>query len=197
MENGKWNRIMDFHPRKLPGFDKAPHNPPTGGKQSFPCGGFEGANVIIAQNAVQAVETWRATSQSIEGLGHSFSAVPLAQNDSLTFVFDIKNAGDGWIKIATIPNHDVDGQGMKIALSVDDGVGARFIAPTIDYSVEGRSETWKQNVLRGQAITTIPFNFQHQGKTTITIKALTPYIIIDQIMVGKGEMNFYEFPIKK
>jgi hypothetical protein len=197
MENGKWNRIMDFHPRNLPVFDKAPLNPPAGGKQSSPCGGVEGANAIIAQNATQAVETWRATSQAIEGLGHSFSAVPLAQDDSLTFVFDIQNVGDGWIKIAAIPNHDVDGQGMKIVLSVDDGVGARFIAPTIDYSVEGRSETWKQNVLRGQVLTTIPFNFQHQGKTTITVKALTPYIIIDQIMVGKGEMNFYEFPIKR
>jgi hypothetical protein len=185
MENGKWNRIMDFHPRNLPVFSKtAPLNPPSRGKpKSSPCGGVEGAGAIQAVNA---------KSRGIEGLGHSFAAVPLAQDDSLTFVFDTQNVGDGWIKIAAIPNHGVDGQGMKISVSVNGQT-----LPIADYSVEGRSETWKQNVLRGQSLITVPFNFQHKGTTTISVKALTPYIIIDQIMVGTGEMNFYEFPIKK
>ncbi|GHT24140.1 hypothetical protein AGMMS4957_16680 [Bacteroidia bacterium] len=189
IENGKWNRMMSSHPRNLPVFE-AP---------IFPYPRRDAARhvstndaTIIAQNATNAVETWRAaSSKAIEGLGHSFAAVPIEQSDSLTFVFDISFEGDGWIKVAAIPNHDVDGQGMKIAVSVNGQT-----LPIADYSVEGRSETWKQNVLRGQAVVTFPFNFRHKGKTTISVKALPPYIIIDQIMVGNGEMNFYEFPIK-
>ncbi|MDR0834492.1 MAG: glycosyl hydrolase 115 family protein, partial [Candidatus Symbiothrix sp.] len=196
MENGKWNRIMDFHPRNLPVFDVPTFNRRDAINRVSTTTNVANNN-IIAQNATQAVN---AKNNGIKGLGHSFSAVPLVQNDSLTFVFDIQNVDDGWIKIAAIPNHDVDGQGMKIAISVLEN-GCRDainrVSTVADYSVEGRNETWKQNVLRGQVLTTIPFNFQHKGKTTITIKALTPYIIIDQIMVGYGEMNFYEFPIKK
>jgi hypothetical protein len=196
IENGKWNRIMDFHPRNLPVFDAPTFNRRDAINRVSTTTSVANNN-IIAQNATQAIN---AKNDGIEGLGHSFSAVPLAQDDSLTFVFDIQDVDDGWIKIAAIPNHDVDGQGMKIAISVLEN-GCRDainrVSTVADYSVEGRSEPWKQNVLRGQVLTTIPFNFQHQGKTTITVKALTPYIIIDQIMVGTGEMNFYEFPIKK
>jgi hypothetical protein len=185
MENGKWNHIMSSHPRDLPVFAKPEFSQGTGGNQSSPLGGGEG--VTVAQNAIQAIN---AKNDCIEGLGHSFAAVPLAQQDALSFVFDLPAVGDGWIKIAAIPNHDVDGQGMKISVSVNGQM-----LPIADYSVEGRSETWKQNVLRGQALITFPFNFKYKGRTTISVKALTPYIIIDQIMVGNGETNFYEFPI--
>jgi hypothetical protein len=85
----------------------------------------------------------------------------------------------------------VDGQGMKIALSIDGKDIGEFDYRTID-----RSETWKENVLRGQAVTTVNHYFSHPGKVTILVKALTPYIIIDQIMIGQGPRNFYEFPVR-
>ncbi|GHV25151.1 hypothetical protein FACS1894176_02970 [Bacteroidia bacterium] len=194
MENGKWNRMMSSHPRDLPVFEAPKFSHP---RRDAARHVSTNDAAIIAQNATNAVETWRAaSSKAIEGLGHSFAAVPLAQQDSLTFIVDVPFDGDGWIKVAAIPNHDVDGQGMKIAISVtENGREAARHVSTADYSVEGRSETWKQNVLRGQALITFPFNFRHKGKTTISVKALTPYIIIDQIMVGNGEMSFYEFPI--
>ncbi|KAA6300885.1 MAG: hypothetical protein EZS26_002969 [Candidatus Ordinivivax streblomastigis] len=183
LENGKWNRIMSSHPRDLPVFAK----PEFSKTAEHPQAKYKG--FVAAQNAGQAVNI---KNGGVEGLGHSFAAVPLAQYDSLIFVFDAPADGAGWIKIAAIPNHDVDGQGMKIAVTVDGQT-----LSTADYRVEGRSETWKQQVLRGQSLITFPFNFQHKGKTTVSVKALTPHIIIDQIMVGNGEMNFYEFPTNK
>ncbi|GHT58182.1 hypothetical protein AGMMS50239_02210 [Bacteroidia bacterium] len=174
MENGKWNRIMDFHPRNLPVFD-APDTSviaratPETIRQHF----------TLTQNACQSINIAN-TGKIIEGLGHSFSAVQLKQNDSLSFVFDIPEAGEAQIEIASLPNHDVDGQGMKIALSVD---GKELT--TLDYSVTGRSEPWKQNVLRGQALSVVKYNFQKAGKVIITVKALTSYIILDQIMISK------------
>jgi hypothetical protein len=184
MENGKWNRIMDFHPRNLPVFD-APdisviaRATPEAIQQQ----------ITLTQNAAQAINHAN-TGKIIEGLGHSFSAVQLNANDSLSFVFDIPEAGEFRIQIGTIPNHDVDGKGMKIALSVDGKT-----IDTLDYSVMGRSETWKENVLRGQAIVACDYTFPKAGKTVVTVKALTPYIILDQIMIKNTDEHFYEFPV--
>jgi hypothetical protein len=116
----------------------------------------------------------------------------MRQGNTLTFTFDIPASGEYRIAIATIPNHDVDGEGMKIALSVD---GSEV--QTFDYCTVGRSETWKLNVLRGQAISVAKHNFSNAGKVSISVKALTPYIILDQIMVDRGEGSFYELPVKK
>jgi hypothetical protein len=195
IENGKWNRMMDYQPRKLPVFD-APIFTTLDSlialKQQPVCP-LEVAsqkNVVLALNAKQAINLSNP-QKIIDGLGHSFAAVQMEQGDSLSFVFNLSETGEGRIKIATIPNHDVDGNGMRISLSVD---GKEL--PSLDYRVSGRSEIWKQNVLRGQAISTVTYHFLKPGKTTITLHALTPHIIVDQIMVEVGRReNFYEFPI--
>jgi hypothetical protein len=190
LENGKWQRMMDFQPRKLPVFakpefqlqDTLPHGKDTAAvRRQSAHQGF-----VLARNAVQSV----VPRIGVEGLGHSFAAVPLQQNDSLHFVFDIPRGGDLWIKVAAIPNHDVDGGGMKIAVYAD-GVPL----PVVDYSVEGRSEAWKQNVLRGQAVSVFAYRFAKAGAAAITVKALTPHVIIDQVMLGDAATEFYEFPV--
>ncbi|KAA6336668.1 hypothetical protein EZS27_015203, partial [termite gut metagenome] len=195
MENGKWNRIIDFKPRKLPVFDMPVfskldsliriNDQPVRRQEPV-----DNHGIVLAQNAIQAVKL-TSNEKVVEGLGHSFSAIQMKQYHSLTFIFDIPKAGEGKIKVATIPNHDVDGNGMKISLSIE----GNELMP-LDYSVKGRSEIWKQNVLRGQAITTFKCDFLKTGATTITVKALTPYIIIDQIMIEMdADEHFYEFPV--
>ncbi|MDR3341128.1 MAG: glycosyl hydrolase 115 family protein [Candidatus Symbiothrix sp.] len=196
MENGKWNRIMDFRPRALPVFDK----PEFTGLDSLANAAYKPVKpkekeanrqqFVLAQNANQAINLHQA-GKAVEGLGHSFSAVEMQQGQTLTFVFDIPSPGEYWIKIATLPNHDVDGKGMKIVLSVADKDIREF-----DYHAEGRSEIWKENVLRGQAVSSFAYYFPKAGKVNISVRALTPYIILDQIMIGKGQAAFYEFPVK-
>lgn len=115
----------------------------------------------------------------------------MQKDQTLDFIFEIPAAGEYRIKVAAVPNHDVDGQGMKIALSVD---GQRI--GMADYSVDGRSETWKEHVLRGQAISSFTHYFPAPKKFRISITALTPEVISDQIMVVNGEDDFYEFPVK-
>jgi hypothetical protein len=196
MENGKWKYMMNFHPRDLPVFGKPDfreldslinvgYKPISSVKDKMAERPF-----VLAKNASQAIEADRS-GKIIEGLGHSFSAVQMRQGELLTFTFEIPASGEYWIKIGTLPNHDVDGQGMKIALSIEGKDIGEF-----DYRTIGRSETWKENVLRGQAVTTVDHYFSHPGKVTISVKALTPYIILDQIMIGQGPRNFYEFPVR-
>ncbi|MDD4823546.1 MAG: glycosyl hydrolase 115 family protein [Bacteroidales bacterium] len=196
MENGKWNGIMDAHPRKLPVFAKpdfatldslinAENKPVEPEKKEK-----EGPSFVMALNADQAVSL-PENARVIEGLGHSFSAVQMQQGNRLAFTFEIPEPGTYWIKIGTLPNHDVDGKGMKISLSVDGKEIKEF-----DYRTVGRSEEWKQNVLRGQVVSSTRYDFPQAGKVTVSVSALTPYIILDQIMIGKGEERFYEFPVK-
>ena len=106
----------------------------------------------------------------------------MRQGELLTFTFEIPRAVI--LDKDQDTNHDVDGQGMKIALSMKGKDIGEF-----DYRTIGRSETWK-GVLRGQAVTTVDHYFSHPGKVTISVKALTPYIILDQIMLDKAS-EFY------
>jgi hypothetical protein len=190
MENGKWNGMMNFRPRNLPVFDKPDFLLKAGFQSEKQTKDKNELSHVAAQNASQAINL-PDNGTAVEGLGHSFSAVQMRQGSTLTFRFDIPSSGEYRLKIATLPNHDVDGKGMKIILSVD-GKEIR----TFDYRVAGRSETWKENVLRGQVISTVKHHFPKAGKVNISIKALTPYIILDQIMLLQGDMNFYEFPVK-
>jgi hypothetical protein len=195
LENGKWEGIMDCRPRKLPVFAE-PEFPQldslAAGKSidtvrtipSLPSPSF-----VAAQNASDAVNRG---AEGVEGLGHSFAAVPMRQGDSLVFTFHIPAQGEYHIKIATLPNHDVDGKGTKFALSAD----GKFICE-FDCSVRGTSEAWKQNVLRGQALSSVDHYFATVGEISISVKALTSFVIFDQIMLWKGETVCYEFPVKK
>ena len=58
----------------------------------------------------------------------------MQKGQTLDFTFEIPEAGDYLLKTGTIPNHDVDGEGMKIEVLLNGkAVGKQ------DYSVEGRN----------------------------------------------------------
>ena len=59
-----------------------------------------------------------------------------------------------------------------------------------------RSEQWKLNVLRGQAIKNMPVKMQ-KGKHRLTIKALDNHVVVDQWMLDfNKDRQFYVFPVK-
>jgi hypothetical protein len=185
---------MDSHPRGLPVFAKPefpqPDSSASGKSTEIEQRTQKEPAYAAARNASRA-DNISSAGTVIEGLGHSFLAVEMQKGQMLDFTFEIPEAGEYTLKIGTIPNHDVDGTGMKLEILLNSKtVGEQ------DYSVEGRSETWKQNVLRGQAIRSVKLNIEQSGEIKISIKALTNHIIPDQIMLLQGEMNFYEFPVK-
>ncbi len=223
LEQGKWNRLMDFNPRTLPvfaapDFSKLDSLIAAGKKrlqvqenqaqknttQNNPALAMSAltnsavspgllsttARNVQAVNASQAVNIAEA-GKVMEGLGHSFAAVQLPAGAELRYEMEVPEEGTYWIRIALVPNHGVDGKGMKIGVKVNDGA-----MQEISYKTEGRSEAWKQQVLRGQAVVTIPAVGLPRGKMVITIKALSTYVQPDQVMIGQGEVDFYEFPVR-
>lgn len=193
LANGKWNGMMDMQPRKLPVFDA-----PKGERISVRMDSItlddkavhpvvqDGA---IARNAADYQEASKG-AEVIDMLGHSMKAVALPKNGTLTYDFDITKDGDALLKVAVIPTQPNNKGDLRFSVSVD---GAE---PTV-YSLKEafRSEGWKLNVLRGQAVRDLKLTGLKSGKHRLVIKALDAHLIVDQWMIDSDlNRQFYLFP---
>ena len=99
--------------------------------------------------------------------------------------------GEAILRTAVIPTQPNDKGDIRFSVSIDGET------PQICSFKEGfRTESWKQNVLRGQAVR----NTKHRltkGMHTLSITALDNHVLIDQWMIDfKPERQFYVFPIE-
>ena len=137
--------------------------------------------------------------KSIEGLGYSSSAMLLqpfdaklhkdiADNPALVYEFTTEHAESAFIRLYMLPIHPADSHNaLRIAVSVDNSPPQLFNIKT-----EGRSNTWKENVLRNQTIVKMPWKFTKVGKHTLRIIAVDPDVEIDQVMIDfKPNRQFY------
>lgn len=197
MANGKWDRNMHMRPRDLPVFGapllptlltdkeveeylaKAPKREqhPIKAENAF------GRNACEYDKVSEGAET-------VQMLGHSMNAVALPKGGELTYNFSAPKSGKAVLRVAVIPTQPNDKGDLRFSVSVD---GAE---PTVFTLKEKfRSEGWKQNVLRGQAIRELELDMK-KGNHTLVIKALDPHIIVDQWMVDyKLGRKHYLFPI--
>jgi hypothetical protein len=84
-----------------------------------------------------------------------------------------------------LPVHPVEGNALRFALAVDGGD-----AVVVDYHTEGRSEEWKQNILRSQAKRTVVFPVDRAAKQhKLTLRAMDDGVVADEIVVTKKETN--------
>lgn len=109
------------------------------------------------------------------------NAVSLPKGGALTYRFAVKEAGSYILQTALIPTHAVDSGDIRYSVSIDGS------EPTV-YSLKEpfRSEQWKQNVLRGQALRDLHLHLS-EGSHTLTIRALDEHIVIDQWTLTDGE----------
>ncbi len=163
LKNGKWRGLMDAAPRRLPVFEDvhgilSEKEPP--------------ATKILCQAC--DYDHASTTAQTIQMLGHSMNAVALQKNDTLTFQFQIEEAGVYTLQTALIPTQPNDSGDLRYDVSIDN-------QETFTYSLKEpfRSERWKLNVLRGQALREQQIRLT-AGNHTLTIRALDDHIIVDQ-----------------
>lgn len=198
MADGKWNRSMHMRPRDLPVFG-APVLPTSltdeevdeylhkaSDKGSHPIK-LDGAIVCNACDYERASEG----SQAVQMLGHSMNAVALPEGGELSYTFTTAKDGNYMLRLALIPTQPNDSGDLRFSVSIDGG------EPTV-YSLKEkfRSEGWKQNVLRGQALREQQLQLS-AGEHTLRIKALDPHIIVDQWMIDPNlSRKFYLFPIE-
>ena len=169
MNGGKWRYLMDAAPRQLPVFEDVHASlMKQGDVSSF-------INACDYAEASEGVKT-------IQMLGHSMNAVALPKDGRLVYRFEVEKTGDYILQTALIPTQPNDNCDLRYSVSIDGG------EPTVFSLKEPfRSEEWKQNVLRGQALREQRVHLS-AGQHTLTIRALDAHIVFDQFSCVAEEL---------
>lgn len=136
----------------------------------------------------------------VEGLGHTnktlmalpFEGIklpalenPESLKSSAPFVeydFYSLTPGKPSFNIYALPTHPVNTDyRMRYAISVDNGP-----VTMVDIKTVGRSEEWKQNVLRNSAIRKIESRLINPGKHSLRIYMVDPGVILDRVVIDLG-----------
>ena len=117
-----------------------------------------------------------------EGLGYEGRAVEIRKGDALSFSFGNLKSDSLELDIRLLPNHPVHGDKLRFSVSLDGGE-----PEVINYETKGRSEEWKENVLRNQAIRKIILPVSSKKQHQLVVKALDEGVILDQIMLYEAD----------
>ena len=101
-------------------------------------------------------------------------AVSLQKNGVLTYRFDVAEEDDYVIRTALIPTQPNDNGDLRFSVGIDGQ------EPTV-YSLKEpfRSERWKENVLCGQALRSLPVTLA-AGQHQLVIEALDQHVVVDE-----------------
>ncbi|MFT4092753.1 MAG: glycosyl hydrolase 115 family protein [Niabella sp.] len=201
LAGGKWKYSMCFNPRDLYVF-----NPPVLPigltdkeiREFAPVKGTENVADLqavsdrscIVRNACSFTGS-SFTVKPIDLLGHSMNAVPLPKDMSLSYEFESEQGGAAVLRTAVIPTQPDDKGDIRFSVQIDSQD-----PQVISFKEDGRTEAWKLNVLRGQAIKTTNLTIT-PGKHTLKITAIDDHVVIDQWMLDfNRDREFYVFPVK-
>ena len=198
MAGGKWRHSMTMNPRDLPVFA-----PPTLPVPADSLGNYDTDTwptetaapletvtdgSFVAANAC-CYESASDSAYRVEMLGHSMNALALPKNASVTYRFTTACEGDAALRMALIPTQPTDAGDLRFKVSIDGGEPM-----TCSLKEKFRSEGWKRNVLRGQAVKTFNVHLD-KGVHTLTVTALDHHIVLDQWMIDFiPDRQFYVFP---
>ncbi len=179
LEDGKWNRMMDFKPRKLPVFNRVERKTATLPmmKEHTAVYKWNGLDGKHKQNGKMVT-----TPVTYEGLGYEGRAAGINMGDALTFYFGKWAADSVVVDVRLLPNHPVHGEQLRFSVSLD-GAEPRVVS----YETKGRSEEWKENVLRNQAIRKMVFPVSGKNPHRLVIRALDEGVVLDQVMLYMPE----------
>ncbi len=162
---GKWRGLMDAAPRKLPVFENV-HAELSG----------EPVEVVTLRNACDYTDASDGV-RTVQMLGYSMNAVAMPKDGTLTYRFDVEQDGEYIVQVALIPTQPADNGDLRFSMSIDGNT-------PIVYSLKEpfRSEEWKQNVLRGQALRQQTMGL-FKGSHILTIHAFDNHIVVDQFQL--------------
>ena len=175
---GKWKNLMCDHPRDLPVF-WAPLTPamPSGKEATAPFTQKEPS--LLCKNPAYRYDDATDGAKHIQMLGHSMESVALPKGGKLTYSFSVERDGNYVVNTALIPTQPNDNGDIRYRVTIDNG------EPTVFTLKEPfRSEQWKQNVLRGQALRQKEMKLI-KGTHQLTIEAMDDHIVIDQWWISK------------
>ena len=173
LNGGKWNLIMDYRPRKLPVFDKVKEEEATGPM-------LEPQEPLLTLNGADL----KGDRQVVEGLGYAGKAISIAKGQEVYADFAPLKSDSVIIEVRLIPTHPVEDEQLRFAITLNDNPVQK-----IAYHTKGRSEEWKLNVFRNQAIRTARFAVSANEKSRIRFTALDEGVLLDEIKVYVESKN--------
>ena len=198
---GKWNLMLSDHPRDLyvfgepvlpEQFKNVKSRPILTPRVILRSAGEEQTSALFTEtdSCVAFPASASASGNVIYGLGHSKSAVWLKKGESLEYTFETTSKGAAELRICSLPNHAADGGDLRYKVCLNDEASVELNTRTF-----GRSEEWKQGVLRNQSIRKISFNIPVSGKQKLVITALDDDVVLDQITLDfRKERQGYLVP---
>ena len=148
---------------------------------------FNGADWVAGD--AEAFSSASFTPEPVRNLGHSAAAVPVPRGESLSYSFHTDRGGEAVIRIAVIPTQAMDRGDIRFRVGIDGGD-----MKTISIKEPYRSEKWKVNVMRQQALVEIPVEIE-AGDHSLEFEAVDDHIILDQWMLDfDTDRKFYLFP---
>ncbi|MFD2162130.1 glycosyl hydrolase 115 family protein [Paradesertivirga mongoliensis] len=137
---------------------------------------------------------------AVDGLGHTDKAlmasplegviIPALQNPEdlkstapfVEYDFYALSPATPQLYVYTLPTHPINTDyKMRYAVSIDNGP-----IKIVDFTTVGRSEEWKQNVLRNSAIRSIKTEAISPGKHTLKVYMIDPGVVLDRIIIDLG-----------
>jgi Glycosyl hydrolase family 115/Gylcosyl hydrolase family 115 C-terminal domain len=166
----KWNGMMDYEPRHLPVFEPVKKEQATGQLPVYvqPLYTFNGGDYSDCT----------VTPETIEGLGYAGKAAVLKKGSALTYQLEELTADTVLVEVHLLPSHPVEGKQLRFTIEFDGTV-----VENVSYKTQGRSEEWKENVLRNQAIREFSFPVGKKSPHTLKITAIDEGVVIDQVKI--------------
>ena len=200
MENGKWNYMMSMAPRNLPVFDSIDYDSTQ--KEVRPGKNENPKRINIQASEFSGIKGFENYEwETINGLGYSNAALTLFPLKNKKFLkekpwvfyrFTTEEPGDYILEIRFLPTHS-NNFDHSVMIELDGWDKGAYPLNT-----KGRSEEWKENVLRNAKLLRIPFTTNKAGNHTLKIEVDQTGIVLDQLAVyTKGDDSFYEIPVLK
>lgn len=155
-----------------------------------------GMAVVYAKSFVNNKPVGNLKWEALKGFGHSkatMQALPLSGSPVLDYgktatlefeLFAETITNDAELALVAIPTHplDVDGK-VRIAIQWNDEP-----IKILDFKTEGRSKTWKQNVLSNKAIKQTKVVIKTQGEQKLKIYMVDPGVLLDYIVLNTAKV---------
>lgn len=161
--NAHWWGIMNCQPRNLPVFAKLDHETLS---TDLP----EDVKVPLRWDGSDANGT------PCDHLGYEGKAAALNKGEALQFGFDRWQGDNAVVVLHLLPSHAVEGGKLRVSVALDGGN-----AVVLDYETQGRSEEWKQNVLRNQAIRTVTLPVGRTAHHQLVVTAVDEGVVVDEV----------------
>ena len=168
--------------------------------------GYQGYLECNGYVAMSAAHYSRKTDQParhwalVEGLGHAgqalqaqpLQATPLAEPGQapaqaalVEYDFYTLTAAAPVVTVATLPTHPTTRlASMRYGVALDNGP-----VEIVDFKTVGRSEEWKQNVLRNSALRQVKGLVLAPGRHTLKLYLLDPGVVLDRITIDLGGLR--------